>query len=257
MSVLTTQLSTQLTTRHRPFAAPWLTHARRADEHVLDLAPELPTVAGSLYCLITDAGVDLAPVDQFAHALGVRAAVVQAAAARVPYLGLCGPEHNPMLFCLPPAPIAAGFHAEYRHGRLVLRLPVRNHRPALLLSGHRIGPVPAHDRDDTIGAGELAHLVSRLTLLARSWLPRSAPDPMRYLFELVAHAWRLGQTPRRPEGTLSVHRAEFGRPIAWPGGVPASRLDLVLNHQGGHHQLVNLYPVPAHPDGDASGGRRR
>jgi hypothetical protein len=247
-----------LTLHHRPSAPPRLTYARHIEENALDLAPVLPTVADLLCRLVTDAGVDLAPVDQLAHALNVSAAVVRAAAARVPYLGLCGPERDLMLFCLPPAPIAAGFHAEPRHGRLVLRLPARDHRPALLLSGHRVGPVPAHDRDHTIGAGELAHLVSRLTLLARRWLPPSTPDPMRHLFELVAHAWRLGPTPRRPEGTLSIHRAEFGRPIAWPGGLPASRLDLVLNHQGGgHHQLVNLYPVTAGPDGQAPGGRHR
>jgi hypothetical protein len=246
-----------LTIRHRPSVAAPVTHRRHADEYALDLAPELPTVAGLLYRLITDAGVDLALVDQLAHALNISAAVVQAAAARMPYLGLCGPEHRLMLFCLPPAPIAAGFHAEHRRGRLMLRLPVRDHRPALLLSGHRVGPVPIHDRDNTVGAGELAHLVSRLTLLSRSWLPPSAPDHMRYLFELVAHAWRLGPTPRRPDGTLSVHRAEFGRPIAWPGGLPTSRLDLVLNHQDGNHQLVNLYPVAAHPGRQAPEGRRR
>jgi hypothetical protein len=133
--------------------------------------------------------------------------------------------------------------------------------PGLPLYGNRVGPVPAHDRDHTTGAAELAHLVSRLTVLARRWLPPSTPDPMRHLFELVAHTWRLGRPPRRPDGTLSIHRAEFGRPIAWPHDLPASHLDLVLNHQGGHHQLVDLYPVlypiGAGPSGQAPEGRHR
>lgn len=208
--------------------------------------PELEPVTRQLTEVITRRGIDHLPVEELAGRLRLSAAAVRAASAHAPHLGLCrGPGEGLMVFCLPPAPVAAGFHVEHRRGRLVLRLPARGHRPALLLSGRWLGPVPVAERADTIGSGELAHLVSRLTLMARPWLPARAPDPVRYLFELIAHAWHLGPTPGRPGGGLWVHRVDFGHPVAWPpGGEPTGRLELVAHHRGGRHLLVNLYPLP-------------
>lgn len=211
-------------------------------EASISRAPDLGMVARWLYRVLSERGVDLAPVEALARAGKVSASEVRAAAAHAPYLGLCGTESQLMVFCLPPQPLAAGFLAEPRRERLVLRLPVRDHHPALVVSGHRVGPVPVSEREETIGSGELAHTVSRLTLMAASWLPPTA-DPTRCLFELIAQAWRLGPTPRRAGGTLAVHRADFGRPIARTNGSTSSRLELVLNHQGGAHQLVNVYPI--------------
>ena len=208
-----------------------------------DRVPDLDTVGHLLRQILAGHGVDLAGADQLARALKVNESLVRAAAAHAWFLGLCAAEERLMVICLPPQPLAAGFQAEYQRGRLVLRLPVRQHRPALLLSGHWVGPVPVGDRGETVGAGELAHLVSRLVLMARSWLPSNAPDPARYLFELIAWAWRSGLTPRRGAGTVAVHRVDLGRPVALRNGVPTSRLELVTNHQGGTHQLVNVYPV--------------
>lgn len=210
-----------------------------------DRGPDLDAVAHRLGQVLVGQGVDLAGVDQLARALKVSESVIRAGAAHAWFLGLCAAEDRLMVFCLPPQPLAAGFHAEHRRGRLVLRLPVRHHRPALLLSGHWLGPVPVGDRGETAGAGELAHLVSRLVLMARSWVPTNAPDPARYLFELIAWAWRSGPTPRRGSGSLTVHRADLGRPVAMNKEIPTSRLELVTNHHGGHHQLVNVYPVAA------------
>jgi hypothetical protein len=222
--------------RRRHHTPPW-----RAGDRV----PVLDAVAQRLAQILAGRGVDLGGVEQLARALKVNESVVRAAAAHAWFLGLCAAEERLMVFCLPPQPLAAGFHAEHRRGRLVLRLPVRHHRPALLLSGHWVGPVPVGDRGETVGAGELAHLVSRLVLMARSWLPTNAPDPARYLFELIAWAWRSGPTPRRGAGMVAVHRADLGGPVALCNGVPTSRLELVTNHQGGIHQLVNVYPVAA------------
>jgi hypothetical protein len=220
-------------------------------KRAIDLVPELGTVAHRLRGILSEQGIDLAPVAELAAALNISPSVVRAAAAHAPHLGLCGTERNLMLFCLPPQPLAAGFLAEQRHGRLVLRLPVRDHKPALLINGHRIGPVPVSERDETSGSGELAHTVSRLTLMAASWLLPAA-DPTKFLFELITRAWRLGPTPRRASRMLAVHRADFGRPIARCNGSTTGRLVLVLNYQGGPLQLVNLYPVPE-GDPDALG----
>ena len=102
--------------------------------------------------------------------------------------------------------------------------------------------MPVSERGETIGAGELAHTISRPTLMAASWLPPT-PDPTKFLFELIAHAWWLGPAPRRAGDMLAVHRADVGRTIAASDGSTSSRLELVLNYQGGLYQLVNVYPV--------------
>jgi hypothetical protein len=218
-------------------------HARTApNPHARDLTAELDQIARQIYRALAHRGIDLTPAHRLADSLDVPETVLRAAVARTPYLGLCETALDPMVFCLPPQPLAAGFLAEVRGRHLALRLLARG-RPALLLSGRQVGPVPAAEREETIGSGELAHLVSRLTLMAASWLPPAAMSPTRLLFELIASGWRSGSRSR-DSGELAVHQADFDQPIAWGPIGSTRRLELVTHYHGGTHQLVNIYPSP-------------
>ncbi|GAA5172708.1 hypothetical protein GCM10023321_72950 [Pseudonocardia eucalypti] len=188
---------------------------------------------------LADHGVDCAPLVWLSRTLDVPAAELRTTVHYALHLGICPDPTGPVLYCLPRQPIAAGFVPVHRGGRMLLRLPGCRLRPALGLSGQRVGPVPAHERGTTIGAGELAYTVCRLTLMAGNWLPTS-PDPARYLFELVAEAWRHASGTRRLGG-LGIHRASFDTPIAFSAGAMTNRLELVTNR----HELVNVYPIPA------------
>lgn len=230
-----------LLTARRRFS--WSSSTPRPHADALGRGDQLEPIADRIYHALVCRGIDVAPAEALARALCVPESVLCAGAARVPYLGLCGTGRELMVFCLPPEPIEAGFCAEYRDGRLMLRLPGQGRRPALLLSGRRVGPVPVEEREQTVGAGELAHLVSRLTLMARGWLPQVAASPMRVLFELIAAGWRSGPPPElRAGGELGVHRVDFTHPIGRGPVGPTHRLELVTHHHNGTHQLVNVYP---------------
>ena len=180
---------------------------------------------------------DFAPVATLARTLRATPDAVRAAAAGERCLGLCGTA----VFCLPPQPLAMGFRAELRNQRLMLRLPAR-HRPDLWISGHRLGPMPPGEPDGAapFGRGELAHTITRLSLMARSWL-HPGIDPTRELFELIATAWLLGHRPKCV-GTLGVLRVDFNTPIAREHGRLTSHLELIVNLTQGAHQLVNVFP---------------
>jgi hypothetical protein len=212
-------------------------------ELAIDLAPELGTVTEWLYRELNERGVDLAAVSDVAHALNVSESVVRAAAAGAVNLGLCAGENRVSLYCLPPQPLRAGFRAVPQQGRLMLRLPRRGRRAELVLSGQRIGPVPHADRDETVGSGELAHVVSRLTLMASSWLPPVPGSPTQVLFELIAAGWSAVAPPRGERRELGVHQVGFDRPIARTPHGYTSRLALVTHYRRGCHQLVNVYPI--------------
>ena len=187
---------------------------------------------------LTERGVDCVSLAWLSGALDVPVDELRTTVRYAVHLGICHGADGSVMYCLPRQPIAAGFVPVYRDGRMRLRLPGCRLRPALWLSGQRVGPVPEHERDGTtLGAGELAYTVCRLGLMAASWLPPS-PDPLRYLFELVAEAWRHASGTRYLGG-LGIHRAGFEAPIAF-GPEMTNRLELVTNR----HELVNLYPIP-------------
>lgn len=190
---------------------------------------------------LAELNADCAPVAWLSRTLGVSAAELRATLDYALHLGICEEPTGPVLYCLPRGPIAAGFRPVHRDGRMSLRLPGRGLRPALLIRGCRVGPAPEHERGMTLGAGELAYTVCRLTLLAGRWLP-GGPDPTRRLFELVAEGWRHASGTRHLGG-LGIHRASFDQPIAVRP--VTNRLELVTNRRKGGHELVNVYPIPA------------
>lgn len=197
-------------------------------------------LADQVYRYLVRRGIDFAPLDQLANRLGATARELRVAVDSVSYLGFCtGGE--PLVYCLPAQPMAAGFEVDHHAGRLVLRLPSHGLRPPLVISGQYVGPVPRHERPTTLGAGELAYVISRLTLLAGYWLPVIPSDPVRFLFELIAEGWRHASTSRL-DGGFGIHRTSFTQLIACD---PATnRLEFVTNRHRGAHQLVNLYPIP-------------
>ncbi|GAA5172789.1 hypothetical protein GCM10023321_73110 [Pseudonocardia eucalypti] len=185
--------------------------------------------------------LDCASLSWLSHTLGVPAVELRTAVKYALHLGICESGAGPVLYCLPRQPMATGFEAVHRNGRMVLRLPGHGLRPPLLISGQHVGPVPEDERAGTLGAGELAYTICRLTLMAGNWLV-AASDPTRLLFELIAEGWRHGSTSRLGRG-FSIHRASFTEAIATE---PATnRIELVTNRHRGGHQLVNLYPIPA------------
>ncbi|GAA5175168.1 hypothetical protein GCM10023321_80680 [Pseudonocardia eucalypti] len=194
--------------------------------------------------MLAEQGVDFARLARLAHLLRVTGEQVRTAVAADPRLGICA-EPEPVVYCLPAGPVAAGFEVRRRAGRLLLRLPGRGLRPALLLSGCYLDPGMPYERIGTVGAGALAYTVARLTSLARHWLP-PVPDPTRHLFELTAETWRHGARQRQA-GPLAVYRADFTELIATGPGLPdggTNRLELVTNRCWGGYRLVHVYPVP-------------
>lgn len=193
-----------------------------------------------------DHEVDCAPLAWLASTLGVPATELRTTVNYALHLGICeDAAAGPVMFCLPRQPIAAGFQALHRRGRMRLRLPARGLRPALTIRGHRVGPVPEHERAATLGGGELGYTINRLTRMAATWLPDS-PDPTRYLFELIVDGWRHAWGVRQ-FGGLGIHRASFELPMAFGPGAPdgiSNRLELVTNRRRGGYELVNVYPVP-------------
>jgi hypothetical protein len=215
-----------LHTARRVLTHPALTYLRLADLVCQQLA---------------ELNVDCAPIVRLTRLLGVPADELRTTVRYALHLGICEEPTGPVLYCLPRGPIAAGFRPVHRDGRMSLRLPGRGLRPALLVRGYRVGPAPEHERGMTLGAGELAYTVCRLTLLAERWLP-GGPDPTRQLFELIAEGWRHA-TGSRHFGDLVIHRASFDQPIAVQP--VTNRLELVTNRCRGGHELANLYPIPA------------
>lgn len=111
-----------------------------------------------------------------------------------------------------------------------------------MISGKHVGPVPRHERAATLGAGALAYVIWRLTLLAGYWLPVVTTDPTRMLFKLIAEGWRHASTSRLGGG-LDVHRTSFALLTASdPAPIDSSSPPTDRRAQ----QLVNLYPIPAH-----------
>jgi hypothetical protein len=201
-------------------------------------------LADRVYQVLARRGIDFAPLGALAQALAVGEAELRLIAECAPNLGVCHGREL-VVYCLPPQPTAAGFEVTHWRGRLWLRLASSEPRPPLLVGGQHVGRVPAGDRDTTVGAGELAHAICRLTLMAGRWMP-NVPDPTRYLFELIAEGWRHATTTRH--GGFSTHQAEFDVPITLGSGAPGggtNRLELVTNRSFRVHRLVNLYPVPA------------
>ncbi|GAA5172737.1 hypothetical protein GCM10023321_73000 [Pseudonocardia eucalypti] len=193
---------------------------------------------------LAEFGVDCAPLIWLCRELGVSETELRATMDYALHLGIQPTRAGELVYCLPHQPIAAGFLPEYRRGRMRLRLPGRGLRSPLLIIGRRVGPAP--DGEATLGAGELGYTVSRLTSMAGTWLPAS-PDPARFLFELMAEAWRHADGTHQLGG-LGIHRASFQAPIAAGSGVSGdatNRLELVTNRRGKGHELVNLYPIPA------------
>lgn len=203
------------------------------------LAPPRTGLAARISRTLAHRGVDGARLPWLVHTLGAEASEIRLAVGSTPYLGIC-PDGGPVVYCLPPQPMRAGFEVRWLAGRLRLRLAGRGLRPPLFIGGELIGPAPDDERDITPATGELGYTVCRLTLMARSWLP-PAPDPTRLLFDLITEAWRHGTTSRLGGG-FSVHRANFTAPIAT--GPVTNRLELVTNRGRGGHRLVNIYPIP-------------
>lgn len=199
-------------------------------------------LAGKIYRALVSAGVDFLPLDSLARKIGVAGDTIRRAAEVAPYLGVLPAKPEPLIYCVPPQPLAAGFTVRHREDRLMLWLPGRGLYPALMINGRHVGRVPGPERELTLGAGELAHTVSRLTLMAESWLP-CVPDPSRYLFELIVAAW--GQRPACRLDGFGVHRASFDGIIATHPDGGTNRLELVTNRRRSVHQLVNVYPIPA------------
>ena len=200
--------------------------------------PTCPKLASLMCRTLADQRADCAPLDWLSSTLATPAARVRTAADYAPDLGCCPSHAGSLVYCLPRQPIAAGFEPVFRGGRLRLRLPAPGLRPALLIIGQRVGPVPEHEREGAVGTGELAYTVRRLTQMAADWLP-DCPDPTRYLFELIAEAWRHAGT--RCLGDLGIHRTSFESPIA----AGTNRLELVTNRRRTGQELVNVYPIPA------------
>lgn len=199
-------------------------------------------LADRLCQTLAEHDTDCAPLEWLAERLGVPETELRTAVDYALHLGIC----DEVLYCLPRQPVAAGFEPCHRGGRMQLRLRGSGLRPPLLIRGARVGPVPKPQRGQTLGAGELAYTISRLTLMATNWLPPT-PDPTRYLFELIAEAWRHGTGARQLRG-MGIHRAYFGTPIAVGPGAPGgatNRLELVTYRRLSGHELVNVYPIPA------------
>lgn len=189
---------------------------------------------------LAEFGVDCGPLTWLSDELGVSATELRCTMDYAPHLGIRSTRAGELVYCLPRQPIAVGFLPEYRRGRMRLRLPGHGLRPALLITGHRVGPAP--EGEATLGTGELGYTVSRLAAMAASWLP-ACPDPTRFLFELIAEAWRHASGTRQLGG-LGIYRASFQTPIATLDE-PTNRLELVTNRRAPGHELVNLYPIPA------------
>lgn len=228
---------------------PSVRHRRDAGDIGLAARPE--TIASRVRQALAELGADFAAMAGLASLLRLTESQLYAAVEPVPYLGVCGTSDAPLLYCLPAGALAAGFVPELRDGQLVLRLPARGHRPALLISGQLVGRVPRAERDQVLGAGSLAYVVHRLTAMAHSWLTPT-PDPTRRLFELIAQAWHRGPIPLRPAALVRVHRAAFDRSTATgnaTGNAAASNcLELVVNYRDSEYHLLNLYPLPARGD---------
>ncbi|GAA5159559.1 hypothetical protein GCM10023321_40870 [Pseudonocardia eucalypti] len=195
---------------------------------------------------LADHRVDCAPLSWLSHTLGEPTADLRTTMDYALHLGICTDGTDEVVYCLPRQPIAAGFIPAHSVGHMQLRLPGQRLRPALLITGHRVGPVPESERGTTLGTGELAYTVARLTSMAASWLPDS-PDPTRYLFELIAEAWWHASGTRHLGG-LGIHRVNFEQPIASGPEVPGettNRLELVTDRHLTGHELLNLYPIPA------------
>ncbi len=197
-------------------------------------------------------GADLAPLHQLASRLRVPQASVRAAAARSTELGLCGPGRRPLVWWADPAALAAGFEPVYRRGRLTLQLPAaeRSRRP-LVISGRHNDPAAQVDLDptelklaDPIAGrlGELGYTVARLTAMAGRWL---ADD--QQLFALVRLAWQASPTLAWTVGSMQVHVADLGQPVAtvfWRDNIPTSHVELVVwADPDDGLVLANVYPV--------------
>lgn len=205
-------------------------------------APSHRLLADRLGQTLAEHRMDCAPLNQLAHFLGAAAAALLTATAYAPELGICTDEGQPLVYRLPRQPIAAGFRPVCRGGRMWLRLPGHGPRPALWITGRRIGPARAGECGAPMASGELAYTLNRLVSMAADWLP-DGPDPARYLFELIAQAWWHGSGTRQLGG-LAVHRARFEAPVTL-GPNPANQLELVTNRCGTGRELINAYPIPA------------
>lgn len=196
--------------------------------------------------VLLERGVDFAPLVSLAKSVDAEARAVLAATTHVPYLGFLTIGSEPNVYCVPPQPGLAGFRVAHRSGRLRLRLPARGLRPALWISGQRVGPAPRAERASPAGSGELAYTVACLTRIAENWLP-DVPDPAMYLFELIVEGWRHASASSEGGG-LGIHRARFTESIAFGAGAPGGatdRIELVTNRYLTGHELANVYPIPA------------
>ncbi len=201
---------------------------------------------------LRERGIDLLALTALARATGLDERALRGAAAAQPDLGLCGPAGRPLLWHLPPQPLAAGFRADLRDGRLGLLLD--GDRP-LVLTGHRLGPAPP-DGPGEPGSGELSHTVERLSSMATRWLAipadagtgdRGPGERTRVLFELIAASWLAGPTPTWRSGALCLHRVRHPGSVAtrfWADHAPTAGIELAVHHgRAGPPELVNIYPA--------------
>jgi hypothetical protein len=243
--------------KRRNHTAPTTLRPPTRSAHLKDV-PTLGRVAEGIQGHLATRRADHTSLPDLLAALDTDIATIKATVARYPSLGIAGARERPVVYCVNPAVLAAGFHPVLSNRRMILRLATPGGPPwPLTVSGAHLGTAPQyHDLDmeqldGRYGRGELGYTIARLTLMARRWLIVGRPPTQRELttrlFELIARAWEASPGPAWVSGRLHVHQVELDLPVGtrfWQDDTPTSRLELVVwaDKQSGF-QLVNVYPA--------------
>jgi hypothetical protein len=220
--------------------------------------PTLGRVAEGIQGHLATRRADHTSLPDLLAALNTNVPTIKATVARYPSLGIAGTRERPVVYCVNPAVLVAGFHPVLSDRRMILRLAAPGGAPwPLTVSGAHLGTAPEYKDLDTeqldgrFGGGELGYTITRLTLMARRWLIVGRPPTQRELtmrlFELIARAWQTSPGPAWVSGRLHVHQVDLELPVGtrfWQDDTPTSRLELVVwaDRRAGF-QLVNVYPA--------------
>ncbi len=205
-------------------------------------------------------GAEFAGLAELDSMLGVDRSMLTASVLGSADLGLAGSPERPVVYCVAPAAVPAGFQVLHTGDRMVLRLPpaAGSSWPLIISGEHLIATYPDRvDADDlgAYGTGELGRSVAQMASVVGNWLAEP-PEPVTpyyatlRLFDLITAAWRRSSGLMALRGRLHVCRADLVPPFR------RGRIELVVwadKQQG--YTLVEFDALPG--SGESSAGRRQ